>query len=38
MNWHPVGGISLEERARRMKAAGITDPDKPVAVPETQET
>jgi len=38
INWHPVGGISLEERARRMKAAGITDPDKPVTVPETQET
>jgi hypothetical protein len=25
INWHPVGGISWEERARRMKAAGITD-------------
>jgi len=24
INWHPVGGISWEERARRMKAAGIT--------------
>jgi hypothetical protein len=22
-DWHPVGGISWEERARRMKAAGI---------------
>jgi hypothetical protein len=24
INWHPVGGISWGERARRMKAAGIT--------------
>jgi len=24
INWHPVGGISWEERARRMKAAGVT--------------
>jgi hypothetical protein len=31
INWHPVGGISWEERARRMEAAGITDPErKPV--------
>jgi hypothetical protein len=30
INWHPVGGISMEERARRMKAEGITDPDEPV--------
>ena len=22
INWHPVGGISWEERSRRMKAAG----------------
>jgi hypothetical protein len=22
-NWHPVGGISWEERAKRMKDAGI---------------
>ena len=28
INWHPVGGISWEERARRMKAAGVTDPQK----------
>jgi hypothetical protein len=28
INWHPVGGISWEERARRMKAAGITEPEK----------
>jgi hypothetical protein len=27
ITWHPVGGISWEERARRMKAAGITDPE-----------
>jgi len=27
VNWHPVGGISWEERAMRMKAAGITDPE-----------
>jgi len=26
INWHPVGGISWEERARLMKAAGITEP------------
>ena len=24
--FHPVGGISWEERERRMKAAGITNP------------
>ena len=28
INWHPVGGISWEERARRMEAAGIVDPEK----------
>ena len=28
INWHPVGGISWEERASRMEAAGITDPQK----------
>ena len=27
INWHPVGGISWEERARRMKAAGKIDPE-----------
>ena len=27
INWHPVGGISWEERARRMKAADVTDPE-----------
>jgi len=40
INWHPVGGISWEERARRMEAAGITDQErKPVtAVSDTPET
>jgi len=28
INWHPVGGISWEERARRMKEAGVTEPNK----------
>jgi hypothetical protein len=28
INWHPVGGMSWEERAQRMKAAGVTDPQK----------
>ena len=28
INWHPVGGMSWEERARRMEEAGITDPEK----------
>ena len=23
INWHPIGGISWEERARRMEAAGV---------------
>jgi hypothetical protein len=32
INWHPVGGISWEERARRMKAAGITDPEQAPAL------
>jgi len=27
INWHPVGGMSWEERAKRMKAAGVTDPE-----------
>ena len=31
IDWHPVGGMSWEERARRMKAAGITNPEKPSA-------
>jgi len=25
INWHPIGGMSWEERARRMKAAGVTE-------------
>jgi hypothetical protein len=28
INWHPVGGMSWEERAQRMKEEGITDPEK----------
>ena len=32
INWHPIGGISWEERARRMKAAGVTDPVKSSSV------
>jgi len=28
INWHPVGGISWEERAKRMKAASVTKPKK----------
>jgi len=28
INWHPVGGISWEERAKRMKEAGITEINK----------
>jgi len=28
INWHPVGGISWEERAQRMKAASVTEPKK----------
>jgi len=32
INWHPVGGMSWEERARRMEEAGITDPEKVPAV------
>jgi hypothetical protein len=31
INWHPVGGISWEERARRMEAEGITDPERKTA-------
>ena len=27
INWHPVGGMSWEERARRMAEAGIVNPD-----------
>ena len=28
INWHPVGGISWEERAKRMEAAGVTEANK----------
>jgi hypothetical protein len=40
INWHPVGGMSWEERARRIEAEGITDPErKPAdAVSDTTET
>ena len=31
INWHPIGGMSWEERDRRMKAAGVTDPEKSLA-------
>ena len=27
VNWHPVGGMSWEERAARMAEAGVTDPE-----------
>jgi len=27
INWHPVGGMSLEERARHMEAADIPAPE-----------
>ena len=27
INWHPIGGMSWEERARRMAEAGIVDPE-----------
>jgi hypothetical protein len=26
INWHPLGGISWEERARRMREAGVAPP------------
>ena len=32
INWHPVGGISWEERARRMEAAGVLDHEKAPAL------
>ena len=28
IQWHPIGGISWEERARRMETEGITDPER----------
>jgi len=33
INWHPVGGMSWEERAQRMKEAGIVDSEKAHAFP-----
>jgi hypothetical protein len=35
INWHPVGGISWEERARRMKEAGIIADPEQVPILET---
>jgi len=32
INWHPVGGMSWEERAQRMKEEGITDLEKAPAL------
>jgi hypothetical protein len=32
INWHPVGGISWEERRRAMKTARITDPEQTPAL------
>jgi hypothetical protein len=37
INWHPVNGMSWEERARRMKEAGITEQEE-VSALGTQET
>jgi hypothetical protein len=31
INWHPVGGISQEEHALRMKEAGVTEPEEVLA-------
>jgi hypothetical protein len=28
INWHPVGGLSWEERTKRMEAAGLIDTSK----------
>ena len=33
INWHPVGGMSWEERAQRMKEAGIVDSEENHAFP-----
>jgi hypothetical protein len=35
INWHPVGGISTEERARQMKEAGVTEPEESPALAAT---
>jgi hypothetical protein len=32
INWHPVGGISWEERTRQMEAAGVMDSTKTPAL------
>ena len=31
INWHPVGGISWEERASRMAAAGVKELEEVIA-------
>ena len=31
-NWHPAGGMSWEERSRRMKAAGAMEPAETLGV------
>ncbi|MCL2441651.1 MAG: hypothetical protein FWD14_07905 [Treponema sp.] len=38
INWHPIGGMSWEERAQRMKAAGIleTKPSSKIEISENQ--
>jgi len=40
INWHPVGGISWEERAKRMEAAGVTESNKSskIKIPNVQLT
>jgi len=32
INWHPVGGISWEERARLMEAAGVKETEEVYAM------
>jgi hypothetical protein len=34
INWHPMGGITWEERARRMREAGIIPQETPAEVEE----
>ena len=36
VNWHPVGGMSWEERARLMEESGLTDEEEYIA--ETHDT
>jgi len=40
INWHPINGMSWEERARHMKEAGVTEPNKisTVTISEVQLT